>query len=215
MQSILGHLAAVIVFVIVAGVLFQVRQRSQLQTAEQAISYGATARAIDLARLIEHDIDNMLDATVALQPAACMADEHGVTTTFRFPTQDPLTLEEVTVYYALTDTGQQITSGARDFRLYRYDRHVELLDGTSATTSGVSLLAGFDVVFVAASGAATPCTQTGTLQPAPPDLDAIRIRFNAATENFSRLAHDQAPSDRLLLRPYGHTFRPANLHRSN
>lgn len=210
MQAYLGHIIATLVFVILAGVLFTVRQRSELQGADQAARYGATVRTLDLARMLESDLDNMLNPDQVV--VSCSGDGR-VARAFTFPTLDPVTFEDVTVRYELSPSGTTTPFDGTDAPLYSVRRVVDYADGRRDETDGPAELAAFEVALVSVDRLATTC-HTAIGQAAPDRLDAIRVRFVTAQRNLvTQFASDQRNPDAFAFNQVGFTVRPPNLAR--
>lgn len=213
MQQFLGHLAATVVFVVVAGVLFTLQQRSRLQLADASVRYAATSQTVDLLRVLRHDLDNLIDPVLTGQPASCEGDDGGQTTALSFVSQHPLTLEEVAITYRLHATPDSALLGGRTLRLYELTRETTATDGRTERIRGSVPLAELAVAWLAAGGAVVPCTTPGT-RTAPPDLAGLRVHFVTAAPNpITRVAADQTRPDALVLHTHTFTVRPPNLHR--
>lgn len=211
MQAYLGHIIATLVFVVLAGVLFTVRQRSELQGADQAARYGATVRTLDLARMLEYDLDNMINPD--LVSVSCSGDGRS-TRTLTFPTLDPVTFEDVTVNYMLTESGTSTPYDGADSPLYAVRRAVAYADGRTEEAAGPAELAAFDVSLVSVDRTTADCRASGS-QSAPDRLDAIRVRFVTAQRNLvTQFASDQRNPDAFTFNQVGFTVRPPNLDRN-
>ena len=229
MQVILDNLSAVIISGVLIFIFALVQIRGVQTSAESNVNYIVRTETLDLAHMIERDIENMrtaaqvgdaqLNGVYTGGPYNCsMVVNGGQTTQFTFATlSDPQnlgaladpTLAPVTlVSYTLTDTGftipETINGATVNTTLWRLDRMV------SGASSGGSrgYVTDFRIeMYPDGTGAAGAVTTTSTC---PGTMTKVRFYLKVATDAVTELAQDQRSMSQMNFSRYGTTIELTN-----
>ena len=227
MQVILDNLSAVIISGVLIFIFALVQIRGVQTSAESNVNYIVRTETLDLANMIERDIENMrtaaqvsdaqLNGVYSGGSYSCdMVVSSGQTTQFTFATladpqnlgalSDPTLAPVTLVTYTLTDTGvtiPELVNGTTvNTTLWRLDRMI------SGASSGGSrgYVTDFRIeMFDAGTTGSIFATST-----CPGNMAKIRFSLKLATDAVLEMAQDQRSTSQMNFSRYGTTIELTN-----
>lgn len=235
MQIILDHLASIFVSAAILLIIVFIQMRGTLGAAESTINHMVYSESINVNRMLERDLENMLNAvqvdsasTITGGTGACnLITGGGRVQSFTFPTVadpdnsinatgNPSTMAAIEVRYTLEASGDSalVPTGGVDqwLPLFTLQRYV----GTSLTASSLPYVTNFDVrlgfqdsTFVPSTLVPNTTTPCGTAA-AGTGLTKVRYDFKLVANGLDFVSRNQRSTSQLNITRFGSTVNLSN-----